>query len=379
MKVKVKDLLPNPFRDIKHYPISSEKVESLAKSITQTGFWDNILARKKNGKIEIAYGHHRLVVLQRDCAPDFVVDIPVKDLDDATMIRIMANENDESWTMGPGIIDETVRVTYEYLSSSFAKRRDTGRGQKEVFEGLPEPEVDEVKWSAIAWQMACWLGGNWNEQRIWHSLDRLDLIEEDILDKESVESMPTEQAARDLTAAVKEVKPSKETQKKVAKKIVKSRMKKDTEEGAIHGKHRIVTELYEEEHGDEEKTKEEKRKLEEKVRRSQFEYHLSTLAGKARGLWQSLVDLLEFRDVLHSDHYQKAKEAQDFVYWMAETFSVFRLLMAEDKQGKKIQKNIEATIEMCTEAESRADEEKRSKKATESLKVLLASNKKEAK
>ena len=43
---------------ISYLPI--EKIESLAKSINQTGFWDNILARKKNGKIQIAYGHHRL-------------------------------------------------------------------------------------------------------------------------------------------------------------------------------------------------------------------------------------------------------------------------------------------------------------------------------
>jgi len=31
------------------------------------------------------------------------------------MIKIMANENDECWGTNPGIIVETVRVTYEYL------------------------------------------------------------------------------------------------------------------------------------------------------------------------------------------------------------------------------------------------------------------------
>ena len=44
MKVRIKDLVSNPFRDIKNYPIDLKKVESLAKSITETGFWDNILA-----------------------------------------------------------------------------------------------------------------------------------------------------------------------------------------------------------------------------------------------------------------------------------------------------------------------------------------------
>ena len=49
MKIKIKDLTPNPFRDSEHYPIDQEKVESLKRSINKTGFWDNILAREKNG------------------------------------------------------------------------------------------------------------------------------------------------------------------------------------------------------------------------------------------------------------------------------------------------------------------------------------------
>ena len=65
MKVRLKDLNPNPFRDIKNYPISEEKVQSLVNSIHQIGFWDNILARKTNGRIEIAYGHHRHLALQK--------------------------------------------------------------------------------------------------------------------------------------------------------------------------------------------------------------------------------------------------------------------------------------------------------------------------
>lgn len=56
-----------------------EKVNSLVKSIKQTGFWDNILARKnKAGKYEIAYGHHRLQALKKALGKSAVVDIPVK-------------------------------------------------------------------------------------------------------------------------------------------------------------------------------------------------------------------------------------------------------------------------------------------------------------
>jgi len=335
MKVKIKDLHPNPFRDIKNYPIDQEKVESLARSINQTGFWDNILARKSNGKVEIAYGHHRLVVLKRDCSPEFVVDIPVKDLDDATMIRIMANENDESWGLIPAIIHETVRVAYEYLSFSFDKKRKR-YGKKsglhrEVFDGLSEPKAGEAKLSVIAWQVADWLGGNWTEDRVYHSLDRLGLIEKGDLDKESVESMPTEQAARDFTAAVKETKPSKETQKKVAKKIVKSRTKEHTEEGAITGKYRMETEMHEEEHGDEEKVQEAKRKLDEKARRQQFENYLTQVTDKAESLKRNLLVLMEYKEFLLSKHYQQSREGQNFVYAMVELFNSFGILMGTGK------------------------------------------------
>jgi hypothetical protein len=87
----------------------------LAKSITETGFWDNILARKRDSRIEIAYGHHRLQAMKQVFKPEEMVNIPVRILDDAMMIKIMANENDEQWGTNAGIIDETVRVTKEFL------------------------------------------------------------------------------------------------------------------------------------------------------------------------------------------------------------------------------------------------------------------------
>lgn len=131
------------------YPINRFKVEKLKKSIDQTGFWDNILARPKPGHtffvsediyvdgefggnwderecvlvgpecedsdptndeliylydrnqmrhvayyppiVELAYGHHRLIALQELGIE--AVDIPVKELDDAIMLQVMVNEN----------------------------------------------------------------------------------------------------------------------------------------------------------------------------------------------------------------------------------------------------------------------------------------------
>lgn len=118
MKVKLGQLSSNPFRDIKNYPIDKQKVEQLKKSIKQTDFWDNILAREKDGKIEIAYGHHRLMALQELYDSDYEIDIPIKELDDETMIRIMANENMEYWNGNPEVIIETIRVVKKYLEGN---------------------------------------------------------------------------------------------------------------------------------------------------------------------------------------------------------------------------------------------------------------------
>src|SRR6185369_12196950 len=95
-KIKLKQLKPNPYRDMDHYPIHRDKVEILKASIRTTGFWDNLLVRKMGAHFEVAYGHHRLAAL-RELVKESLIDeeyeleLPVRNLDDAAMIRIMAS------------------------------------------------------------------------------------------------------------------------------------------------------------------------------------------------------------------------------------------------------------------------------------------------
>ena len=61
MKVELKNVYANPFRNMERYPIHKQKILQLKNSIQSTEFWDNIVAREREGGgIEIAYGHHRL-------------------------------------------------------------------------------------------------------------------------------------------------------------------------------------------------------------------------------------------------------------------------------------------------------------------------------
>jgi len=322
MKVKIKDLVPNPFRDTENYPINEEKIRSLSNSINQTGFWDNILARRNDGTIEIAYGHHRLVALQRLFKPDYVVDIPVKDLDDSTMIRVMANENDESWAITPGIIDETVRVTKEFLEK-----------HPEIKKNFPY-----VKEKVGARFVSEFLGGNWNLDRVKESLHRLKMIHDDTLDKEAVESLPTAKAAKKFVYAVKKTDlKDKEAQKRVAERIIKG--EDFSEEG-------IRSEVFEEKYHMEEKAKDK-----EQIRRQEFEYHLRQLTKKADSLYQDLINLLEYKDVLLSDYYQKSREGQDFVYSIARLFDTFRTLIAAKERRSDLIESFKLLMESKREKE----------------------------
>jgi len=94
MKIKLKDLQPNPFKkEINGGKLNKEKVVLLKESIEKDGFWDNIICRKVNGTYQIAYGHHRLQAAKEVLGIDYVADIPVKDLSDENMLRILGNEN----------------------------------------------------------------------------------------------------------------------------------------------------------------------------------------------------------------------------------------------------------------------------------------------
>lgn len=114
MKIAVKNLRPNPFRHLERYPIDDVKVDALKKSIKETTFWDNVLVRPAtNGHdgFELAYGHHRYIALKKLGVDK--IDVPCRDLDDTTMAKIMAYENQEEWGTNAKVEMETIRSIVE--------------------------------------------------------------------------------------------------------------------------------------------------------------------------------------------------------------------------------------------------------------------------
>jgi hypothetical protein len=107
------------------------KVDALKASIRSTSFWGNVVARKVGRRAQLAYGHHRKVALDETYGPDHEVDLIVRDLDDATMLRIMANDNMEEYGTNPQVEQETVRaVVLAYADGAIEldKPKYGGRG-----------------------------------------------------------------------------------------------------------------------------------------------------------------------------------------------------------------------------------------------------------
>lgn len=156
MKIRIKNLLPNPYRNIEAYPIDREKIRQLRNSIRETSFWDNILARPapKDGKYQIAYGHHRLVAIKEELGVDTVIDIPVRDLSDEDMLKIMANENMQEWSTDWRVIVETVRQAKKFLEEHTEIAKEYGKRYVEV--GAPA--------------ISRFLGKNWPQGRIANAL-----------------------------------------------------------------------------------------------------------------------------------------------------------------------------------------------------------------
>jgi len=237
VKIQVSDLEPNPFRRMKHYPLDRDKIDRLKISIKETSFWDNVLVRPhptEKGKYQIAYGHHRLVSLQELKITE--VDVPVKDLDDATMIRIMANENLE-WSSAPIIINETVLVAKKFLDKELAKYNTIKGFEKSDLINLlglkgQENQFQSLRSRGVGQNTICkFLGGNWKQWMVQEALDTLGYGEKDKktgklkkkpVSREAVEMIKTSHQATKFKEAVRTFDVPEEEQKEIAKKITKN-------------------------------------------------------------------------------------------------------------------------------------------------------------
>jgi hypothetical protein len=288
MKVQIKDLYPNPYRDMDNYPINREKVETLKASIKQTGFWDNIVARNMDGKIQIAYGHHRLTALREALPWDTEVDIPVKDLPDSVMIQIMANENMEEYRTGPAIIDETVRVAKKYLEEHPEEKMNLS---------AVDERLRSKNYPIGAKVIASFL--NWPESRVSYSLERLNLEKSGMVNRQAINKLPTERSARDFVKAAQKWELPVEEHESVVDEIMR------TENYGFDQVEKVVSEAKYKN-----KPKERKEEYEREIKTIQFNNYCVSVFSKSVDLHRQLDILIEHKEQFNYLSMSDVKDAR---------------------------------------------------------------------
>src|SRR5258708_3366566 len=117
IRYAIRNIRPNPFRNLQRYPIQREKVDALRESLRATEYWPNIVARRIDGGAEIAYGHHRIEAVRQEFSDDYEIGLVIRDLSDETMFQMMARENREEWSTGFDFEIELVRATVEAFAA----------------------------------------------------------------------------------------------------------------------------------------------------------------------------------------------------------------------------------------------------------------------
>src|ERR1035441_7673536 len=237
VKFKIADIQPNPFRHMDRYPIRREKVKARRESMPTTDFWDNVVARVDSyGKPQIAYGHHRLVALREEYAPDHEVSLIVRDLDDTHMLQVTARENLEEWGTSAAVEHETVRAVVEAYAKGQIKLPAPPSSVQRGLRFAPsfvEPSVSDRSetdghpyTASQIGEFLGWLKPSGDVQdKVHDALAALELIEDDVLKEADFDGLTTMQAHAVVEQA-RRAKRERETQARLPEQRAEEQRKK---------------------------------------------------------------------------------------------------------------------------------------------------------
>ncbi len=106
MKIKIKDLKPNPYKKfISGGKLNQEQVNKIKSNLKELGFMGALPIFKKNKKYYLINGHHRVEALKQTYGKGFEVECIIHNYNDEKVLRGMIIENLTQRT------DELVEVT----------------------------------------------------------------------------------------------------------------------------------------------------------------------------------------------------------------------------------------------------------------------------
>ena len=119
------------------------------------------------------------------------IDIPVRDIGDATMVQIMAEEN-LNWSTSPAVMTQTILTAKEFLDAELAKyetwnNAGENTSVKKLFTSNRQfQEVKNSKGGVGRDTLVKFLGGNWTGNKVRTALE---IIKDEDLDKETVHTI----------------------------------------------------------------------------------------------------------------------------------------------------------------------------------------------
>ncbi len=215
----------NPFRDMERYPVDNAIIKDLMGSMDRNGFWPNLIGRKVNGFVELAYGHHRWIAFGKKFGEDTSMNIMLEDIDDAQMLRYMADENMPEMGGKAAIVEQGVvrAVVLAYaegkiemekpkaLDSESPKARSTGIRLAPSFLQTDlrfkdiKTQMDAKPYTAesIA-QFLGWLHpGGQASARVRNALKALEAMENEIVEEEDMKDLSSNEAKKVVQQARK--------------------------------------------------------------------------------------------------------------------------------------------------------------------------------
>jgi ParB-like chromosome segregation protein Spo0J len=120
--VPLDEIVGNPWRDHALYPIDKDHVAELQQSINDHKFFGSMKGRRRNGKVEIGFGHHRLEAARK--AKLATIPVVVEDMDDDQMLLLMSDENVTQAGNHPGAILNEVQAVIRRLIEGLLQTDD---------------------------------------------------------------------------------------------------------------------------------------------------------------------------------------------------------------------------------------------------------------
>lgn len=207
VSVRIKDILPNPFRDLDEWPTLKDKVEEIKQSYEDTGFWDGyMIARSKGKQYEQAFGHHRLVAARELWGGEHKLTITVDDLSDDQMFKMMAQENSETYGQKFYLaVMQPIASLVKALADSKVKLEEPEPRQRGYWRLAPSFLVNKDGDPSLSYtatsiaRYLSWTQGSGRDEakaseRVLTALSALELIERKVLKQKDFLPLSTTQA-----------------------------------------------------------------------------------------------------------------------------------------------------------------------------------------